>query len=834
MGGTRNIMVRAGADFSQLSQAFQRVQSEASGFASHITSKLGMIGLAVEGIKGIGEAIVHSIEGIGEFAKQAGELDGRLSSLNSRLGASANQFMQWGDTVGKQAGLSKAFMIEEGASLTAMLETQATSQQDLANKTETMMKNIAIISSATGRDIKTVSEAVTSALSGHTSALTSYDFKLQVASLRSSEAYKQIAGNAPWARLTQQQKEAIMYTEINRQTLSLFGSEVVEDTATRMNRFTSALSDVKSNLEQAFQPILYRVLPILDTLIARINNALQYVTAFFQVLFGYSGAQVKSNTGALNDQANAVENLANAHGKLNSATAGRIGGSGVAAPKIGSGDHALRGNGAGTVGGGKKLGTGFVASFDQVHTITEKAGSGSGSAGSGVGGAGGAGGGADMGGLGELAKSPSSIGNAMDAMRNKVAGTVESITNTFGKAISFLQQHAAVIKSVLAGLEAGIATFLIGSNWGAIVEGLAAAFEALAAAIASISLPVLAVAAGVALLIGNLVYLWETNKGFRDSVIQVWNEISGFAKQVFNDMWSIVKKTWDKYGEDIWKGVQGFMKSIQDIILNVWNNFVKPILMDGIKALRDLWDNHLKALVAQVLDFAGKLIASALEIWNKFISPIANWLIQTLGPIFAYVFGDIFKIIGKVGGVIADVATGIFKALGGVIDFLTGVFTGNWSKAWTGIKEIVGGIFQGFEAIIKPPINAIIDIIDSAIDKINGLKNTIPGASNILPDIPRIHHLANGGITNGPMMAVVGDNIGGQEVVTPLDRLQSMMASTVSQTINTVMSMQRGTGNNVSGDIVLNIDGRTFARIVKPWLDMENKRVGTNIRLQSI
>jgi hypothetical protein len=46
--------------------------------------------------------------------------------------------------------------------------------------------------------------------------------------------------------------------------------------------------------------------------------------------------------------------------------------------------------------------------------------------------------------------------------------------------------------------------------------------------------------------------------------------------------------------------------------------------------------------------------------------------------------------------------------------------------------------------------------------------------------------------------------------------------------------MQSNKNSNVNGDIVLNLDGRTFARIVKPWLDKENKRVGANVRLQSI
>lgn len=62
--------------------------------------------------------------------------------------------------------------------------------------------------------------------------------------------------------------------------------------------------------------------------------------------------------------------------------------------------------------------------------------------------------------------------------------------------------------------------------------------------------------------------------------------------------------------------------------------------------------------------------------------------------------------------------------------------------------------------------------------------------------------------------------------------LPDQIASAVGTAV--IQAMQFNKSSNVGGDILLNIDGRTFARIIKPWSDMENKRVGTNVRLQSI
>jgi hypothetical protein len=76
---------------------------------------------------------------------------------------------------------------------------------------------------------------------------------------------------------------------------------------------------------------------------------------------------------------------------------------------------------------------------------------------------------------------------------------------------------------------------------------------------------------------------------------------------------------------------------------------------------------------------------------------------------------------------------------------------------------------------------------------------------------------------------MVGDNVGGREVIAPLDRSQSMLTSAVIQ----AQSMGTTNGSN-TGDIILNIDGRTFARIINPHLAKETQRVGKNVRLKPI
>ena len=67
---------------------------------------------------------------------------------------------------------------------------------------------------------------------------------------------------------------------------------------------------------------------------------------------------------------------------------------------------------------------------------------------------------------------------------------------------------------------------------------------------------------------------------------------------------------------------------------------------------------------------------------------------------------------------ISDVLNGIWKVLGGLIDFIVGVFTGDWNKAWEGIKSIFNGIWTSIKGIFEGIWNAIKDIVTVAINSV--------------------------------------------------------------------------------------------------------------------
>jgi hypothetical protein len=305
--------------------------------------------------------------------------------------------------------------------------------------------------------------------------------------------------------------------------------------------------------------------------------------------------------------------------------------------------------------------------------------------------------------------------------------------------------------------------------------------------------------------------------------------VFNLVKKIVMDTLDIIMKLWQKYGKDLLNNLSELMDGLRGTFQLLWDKVLKPIIQPFLEMLSWLWTKHLKGLVEEIGAFVFKVVNAALEIYNYFIKPLIDGVIVLLGPAFTVAFNAIVSVIGTSIALISDILKGFFKILGGVIDFVTGAFTGNWEKAWEGVKDIFKGVFDSLWGIIKFPLNLIIDGVNTLIDGLNKLsipKMNIPGIGEIGGwgiNIPKIPKLAKGGITNGPMMAVIGDNPGGREVVSPLDDLQDIIASAVGTAVS--QAMQIGGGNN-GGPVNLIIDGTTIARAIGPYLNKENNRIG--------
>lgn len=168
------------------------------------------------------------------------------------------------------------------------------------------------------------------------------------------------------------------------------------------------------------------------------------------------------------------------------------------------------------------------------------------------------------------------------------------------------------------------------------------------------------------------------------------------------------------------------------------------------------------------------LIAGLVLAYNK-----CEWFRNGVNAFFGGVRDIGVQVFRFLGGYIGNVFGGIianfnnFKDSGmrifnGLIDFITGIFTGNWSRAWQGVANIFGGIFDGIAAMAKAPINAMIGLINGFLGGLNRIKipKWVPGVGGKSFNISQIPYLAKGGhLING--QAIVGE--AGPELLTAKD-----------------------------------------------------------------
>lgn len=208
-------------------------------------------------------------------------------------------------------------------------------------------------------------------------------------------------------------------------------------------------------------------------------------------------------------------------------------------------------------------------------------------------------------------------------------------------------------------------------------------------------------------------------------------------------------------------------------IQSIWNSIGKPtwnFIMQAVNLVKDLFMRHMPA----IKEFVRQAFTDIQNIWKNNLQPalqaIGNFIQNVLAPAFKFVFNHVIApAVETAFGAIKKLWSGTLKpVLQGILDFITGVFTLNFSKAFSGLVKAVGGIFNGLKTVVKTPINAVINVVNSFIRGLNKLKvpSWVPGVGGKGINIPTIPRLEQGGILERGQVGLLEGN--GAEAVVPL------------------------------------------------------------------
>lgn len=231
--------------------------------------------------------------------------------------------------------------------------------------------------------------------------------------------------------------------------------------------------------------------------------------------------------------------------------------------------------------------------------------------------------------------------------------------------------------------------------------------------------------------------------------------------------------------------------------------------------------------IEEILSGFKKIAGSVFDFCNKYVfQPFIDYIKGIFTTDWSQSFGTFGTVLNTFLGAVKRVWGDIKTVFNGIITFISGVFHNNWQQAWNGIADIFSGIFDSLVTLAKTPLNAVIDLINGLMGKLNSalsaiesafsfsydFKNPITGTRHYghygmsLPRVPTIPHLAQGGYVkpNTPQLAMIGDNRHQGEVVAPEDKLKQM-AYEAAQAVS---------GNSVSRAELETIINRAVMRIV--------------------
>lgn len=370
-------------------------------------------------------------------------------------------------------------------------------------------------------------------------------------------------------------------------------------------------------------------------------------------------------------------------------------------------------------------------------------------------------------------KLTSGIGQAVLTF-GKISGAIAKA----GGVLGLITSPAGIVIGVLAGVAA--AAFLIIKNWDKVKPAVMKVKDAFTSVMPSIKQTIANAISAAMPIITTLV------KTFKDIIPKAINvaktviaAITPVIKTVVNTVSAIIPiiaKTFVSVAQKLTPAVKTIANVVKAAI---------PVIRKLFAAAFTFVGNTITKVMPYINRIA-KVIGSVLVFAVKAVSPVVQKMASTFSIVFTSVFNIVSKIVNKLkpvfngigivikavmavvkteittafriaanviesaAGSIKQVISGITKVFNGILDFISGVFTGNWKKAWEGVKNIFGGCFEALAGLCKVPINAVIGLINSAIEGINSISVDIPdgiplvGGKHIGFSIPKIPALAKG------------------------------------------------------------------------------------------
>ncbi|WMT42852.1 hypothetical protein RE628_11510 [Paenibacillus sp. D2_2] len=790
----------------------KRANQDMKNFQSGMSSSLKKLAGAFAGVFAVKKIIDFGKESYKAYNEMAINEAKLATVMKSRMNATDDSIASVKQLIAAQEGLGVVDVVAQTAAaqeLATYLDTASGLKAILPTMNDMIAQQYGM--SASAEQATQIATMLGKVLDGQTGALKRYGYNFD-------KAQEKILKYG-----TEAQRVSLV-ADIIRDSIGDMNAELGKTPQGQMKQIGYTFDAIKMTIGSGIMPILQKILPYIQAIANAFLRAAQFASAFISAFFG----SVNTDNKMIASQVGSVEDLGSAYDDV-----------GKKAKKA-------------------KKAQKSVAGFDQLNLV---GGSSNTKDGEKIDSIGAAAGNLDSGLF-------SGLTDSMDNVSSKAKEMAEKVKNAIATMKNFIVQNKDYIIAALAGLAAAFTGMWLAANGGAVAKGAMDALKKIALLASPLNL--IAAAIGVIVSLATLLYLkwdeldtkWkavgvallgsaglvvlalklvENNlDSIKAAALYVWdnvlNPFGSWLASGFVAAWNGVSKA----AEWLWKNILvpfgGFVTSFNNSVIKPLAAVLKDALGVAFKFVadvaKDLWNMVLVPFGNFIGNTFSKIIQGASDVfsvwWKNVLKPLGSWISDNFGPVFVelgkaitYVWQNVMKpfsefmlgnfqtILKSVFSSIGTIIKGLETTFGGLIDFITGVFTGNWKKAWEGVKTVFKGVFDTLYGIVKAPLDLIVDAVNTLIGGLNKFKIDLPdwaGGGSFGLDIPRIPKLAKGGLAFGPTLAMVGDNRGAAsnpEVIAPLNQLENMMNSNSDPqmlgVLNSILrAIQSGQNINVS------------------------------------
>ncbi|MDS9210870.1 hypothetical protein RLM42_07860 [Streptococcus pneumoniae] len=664
----------------QAKNATAKVREQSNSIGSAVGKLAKFAGFAILGKK---------LLDVGMYSTQTAlEVAASMNQIKRQMGESSQSFLKWVNDNANAMNMGVGEAARYGAVYSNLFSGFIKDTNKLSAYTAKMLQTSAVVAEGSGRTITDVMERIRSGLLGNTEAIEDLGINVNVAMIKSTEAFKRFSNGQSWDQLDFQTQQQIRLMAILEQATAKYGNTLSNSVNGRISLFKSLMKDAALNLGNSMLPIINAIMPVLNSFAMVLKNVTAKLAEFIALMFNKKATVKDGVGGAVGDMGNAMKDAAGGAGDLADAVDDAGDSAGGLADNLG--DSAKNAKKA-----AKEL-LGLLG-FDEINILQKpKDDDAGGSGGGGKGGKGKGGGGGPFKDIlpeVELTDMDNKFKSIFDGLGDKLKGLFDLFKKGFDAA--FRPEGIKRIKTALDQIAKTMGEIVTDPR---VVNAFNRMAEKIAYALGQVTGSITTIGLGIGVFLAESIAngLGRQKERIIRALVALFDNVGNLSEAVGNI-------------------AQDFSSAFYDVITST-----------GAVRIGSAIVSTLLSLTSTIVEVGSKLAGSLFKGFEKVVvtsAPKISSVFQSLLDTVAPVFENIERSVNKFGDGLSRVydehvvpaINSIANAFNGLIDIIQIL----WENSWQPFAEFLSGVFgvsiEGISDLLGGGLLATLGLLADAI-----------------------------------------------------------------------------------------------------------------------